>query len=253
MGNPYYYIGQGPVYLAERDANGFPQKLEDMGEVPQVEINVKVDYVDNFESRSGRRRQDLHVPVKTTVEAMMTVKEATLKNLARFMGGTVVSNGGGNVADLAFPTGIVAGDELLLPDLAANVSALVIKDSAGAPLTLTSGTHYTADLKFGRVKFLQTPGTQPYKASYTVPARQYVSFASDLGKEYFVHHEGINTARGDERNRVQLYRVVPEPATKIALKGDDVATYEIKLVPLDDPTKPEGGDLGKFGNWEIIS
>ena len=48
------------------------------------------------------------------------------------------------------------------------VSSLVVVDSAGTPATLTAGTHYTADLDFGALQFLDTTGfTAPFKAAYS--------------------------------------------------------------------------------------
>ncbi len=249
----YYYIGQGRVFLGKRDANGFPGPLMDLGEAPMIEIALKTDYVDNFESISGQRRQDLHIPIKATATASLKLKEPTAANLALMVHGRVAAINSTNVTNIAFPTGITVGQTFLLPDLAANVSSFVLHDNAGSPATLVLNTDYTVDLKNGRVTWLNVTGfTQPFKASYTVGAASQVPFHTNPSDEYFLHFESINTAQSDKKSVHQLYRCVLTPVQKLSLKGDTVADFDFEVTVLDDPTKPESGDMGKFGRWYYV-
>lgn len=250
-----YLIGSGTVRVAKRDTNGLPLALRNIGECPMIELAPNAEYIDNFETATPANKQDLHVVKRVGIKCSITMKEKTVKNLAQFLGGSIVQVAGGSVSNLAWPTGIAVGDEWNLPDQAVNVSALTIVDSAGTPMTLVNGTHYKADLKFGRVTFLATPGTQPYKASYTVAAGQIVVFLNNTGEELWLQADIIDKSKSpNQRFDVQLFRGVFDLPSKISLKGEDVATFETGFVVLADDTKPDDptDPFGQYGRWRPI-
>lgn len=251
-----YLIGRGSLKIAERSVTGFPLALVDVGECPQIELAPQVDYVDNKETRSAFARRDLHLPIGASMMLNITMKEKTAANLALLMGGEVVTIAGGAVSALAWPTGIAAGEQRRLPDLAISVSSLSIVDSAGTPATLVSGTNYTADLDRGVITFLNVTGfTQPFKASYTVAAGETITFLSNMGKEWYILAEILDISkRPNKKFNVEIYRGVFDQPQAVALKGEDVAQFQTVITALDDDLRNEtpGDPFGRYGRWYPI-
>lgn len=248
-----YFIGKGPLYVADRDASGNPGALEDVGEV-MISLEVTKEYKDNFTSRYELNHKDARVPVSQEVKGSITLKEVTAKNLERILHGTRTVEAGGAVVSQAFPAGVVAGEEHRLPGFAGIASALTIKDSAGGGgATLTLGTHYTVDLTYGRVKFLDVTGfTQPFKASFTNAASTRNSILTRRVVNKFLRFEGINVGNngGAKRFLAELYNCTLHPAQKVDLKGEDFATYELAFEALVDTNKSATDtQLGQYGNY----
>lgn len=250
-----YLIGRGKMRVGKRGADGFPLAMVDVGEIPSIELVTNTTYANNFYTGGAFARQDLHVPTRVGMQINTRMKEKTIANLVRFFGGESVAIPATPVSDLAWPTGIAAGEERLLPDLAINVGTFSIKDSAGSPLTLTPGTHYTVDLKAGIVKFLATPGTQPYKASYTPVVGTSIPLLTVPGEAFFVDIDLIDISKQpNQRFKIQAYKAVFDQPQNIALKGDEVAEFPITLQCLDDETRTETAGLpfGRYGRWYPI-
>lgn len=247
-----YHIGRGPLMVADRDASGNPGALEDVGEV-MISIEVTKEFKSNISSRHEVNSTDAHVPVSQEVKGTLSLKESTAKNLERILHGTKTANAGGSVTAQAFPTGIAAGETHRLPGFSGIASALTIVDSNGTPATLVLGTDYTVDLNYGTVTFISVAGkTQPFKASYTQAASTRVSILTKRVINKFLRFHGLNIGNNDGARRFlsELYDCTLMPASKVELKGDDFATYEIQFVCLADPNK-SGTDteFGQYGNY----
>lgn len=248
-----YLIGRGKLKAGLRDANGYPLALVDLGECPQIELMTDVTYADNFTTAGALSRQDLHVPTRAAMSMNVTMKEKNLSNLVKLLNGEQVAVSSGSVTNSAWPTGIAAGEERRLPALDTNVTSLVLTDSAGTPATLTSGTHYTADLKRGTVKFINLASfVQPFKAAYTKTAGNVITMLQNIGLEYWFEAEILDISkRPNQLFQVELYRGVMDQPQSIQLKGEEVNTFQVKITGLDDDTKSEsaGDPFGRFGRW----
>ena len=170
-------IVNATLKLAEIDAaNGCRIKgYVDVGDFPMLDLTLNTTFIEDKNSRGRVVVLQARVPQEVSMGAKAKLKESTLANLALMMGGKLETITGSSPVDLPFESGIIIGDEVLIPGYPSNVTSLVIKDSAGSPLTLTISTHYTVDVQAGTIKFVAIPGTQPYKASYTVATRSLVS------------------------------------------------------------------------------
>lgn len=244
-----YYIGKGPLYIADRDADGNPGALEDVGEV-MLSLEVTKEYKSNFSTRNEVNEKDAHVPVSQEVKGTITLKERTAKLLEYILHGTKTVKAGASVVAQAFPSGIVAGEEHRLPGFTGIASALSIVDSNGSPATLVLGTNYTVDLKYGRVKFILVSGfTQPFKASFTNAASTRVSILTKRVVDKFLRFEGINIGNNDGARAFleELYDCTLMPAKKLDEKGEDYSTYEIEFECLADPNKEDDPELGRYG------
>lgn len=253
MSTTNYHIGRGPLYIADRDASGNPGALEDVGEV-MISIEISKEYKDNFTTRYEVNHKDAHVPVSQEVKGTLTLKERTAKTLQHILHGTKTAEAGGALTNQAFPAGVAAGEEYPLPGFAGKVSALTIKDSAGGGgATLTLGTHYTVDLTYGRVKFLDVTGfTQPLKANFTNAAAVRNSILTKRVVNKYLRFEGINVGNNDGPTRflAELYNCTLHPAQKDDLKSEDYATYEISFECLVDPNKSAADtEFGQYGSY----
>jgi hypothetical protein len=251
MATTNYYIGKGPLNVADRDASGTPGALEDVGEV-MIALEITKDYKSNVTSRYEINHTDAHVPVSQEVKGTLTVKEPTAKNLERIAHGTKTANAGGSVTAQAFPAGIIAGETHRLPGFAGIASALSIVDSAVTPATLVLGTDYTVDLNYGTVTFISVSSkTQPFKASYTQAASSRNSILTRRVINKYLRFHGINIGNNDGPRKlvVELYDCTLLPASKLDLKSEDFVSYEIPFVCLADPNKSATDtELGQYGN-----
>lgn len=249
MGKTNYYLGKGPLYIADRGADGTPGALEDVGEVI-LALEVTKEYKSNYSTRREVNEKDAHVPVSQEVKGTITLKERTAKTLQYILHGTKTAKAGAGVVAQPFPSGITAGEEHRLPGFTGIASALTIVDSAGSPATLAPGTNYTVDLKYGRVKFILVTGfTQPFKASFTNAASTRNSILTKRVVNKFVRFEGINIGNNDGARAFleELYNCTLMPAQKLDEKSEDFSTYELQFECMSDPTKEEDPELGRYG------
>jgi hypothetical protein len=205
-----YASFQGRVYLGKRDANGEPIEVRSPGNVAELKLSLKTDVLEHYESQTGQRTLD-HRMVKPL----------------------------GGVAP-------VIGDRYFLAH--PKVSTLVVTDSAATPATLALGTNYTAETDFGAIQFLEVTGfTAPFKASYGFGVTTEIGIFTQPLPERYLRLEGLNTAQGNAKVLVELYRVAFDPLKEISFISDDYNKFEMEGSLLADATKPFDAALGQFG------
>jgi hypothetical protein len=253
MAKPKYYIGRGDVLVAERNTDGSPKALRDVGECPEFEISVQVDFAENFDTSKAISRQDLHVAIKQNGTLRFVLKEGTAENLALALFGESVAETDGAFTGVAFPTGIVVGEIHQIPGGRAKVSGVTIVDSAATPATVTN-TKYSVDTDFGTVKFLDVTGyTQPFKIAGTeAVGKKSIALLTMRSQELFIMFKGTNIANNDAKELWELYRVALGPASKLTGKGDEVAMFEFEGKLLADQEKGDDPDFGSFGRRRLL-
>ncbi|BCM05888.1 hypothetical protein MAFF301069_02860 [Ralstonia pseudosolanacearum] len=135
------------------------------------------------------------------------------------------------------------------------VSKRVIKDSAAKPATLAAGVDYTGDLDFGSIQFLRlddgatppTPYVKPFKASYVFGVTTEIGIFTQPLPERYLRLEGLNTAQGNAKVPVELYRVGFDPLKELSRISDEYNKFEMEGSLLTDATKPFDAVLGQFG------
>ncbi len=242
-----YASFQGRVYLGKRDAAGLPVEVRSPGNVAELKLSLKTEVLEHFESQTGQRSLDHRMVKQKSATVNLTIEEFTKENLALALYGNHVTGAGGSVTDE--PVGGAApaiGDRYFLSH--PKVAALVLRDSAGTPATLTLGTHYTADTDFGAIQFLDVTGfTAPFKASYTFGTATEIGIFTQPLPERFLRLEGLNTAQGNAPVLVELYRVAFDPLKEISFISDDYNKFELEGSLLADTTKSFDALLGQFG------
>lgn len=243
----YYASFQGRVYLGKRDVDGNPIEVRSPGNVADLKLSLKTEVLEHYESQSGQRSLDHRMIKSKSATINLSIEEFTKENLALALYGTHVATASGTVTNepLGGATPIV-GDRYFLAH--PKVSTLVVKDSAGTPATLTLGTQYTADIDFGAIQFLDTTGlTAPFKASYAFGDVSEIGIFTQPLPERFLRLEGLNTAQGNARVLVELYRVAFDPLKELALISAEYNKFELEGSLLADATKPYDAVLGQFG------
>ena len=247
----YYASFQGRVYLGKRDINGNPIEVRSPGNVADLSLSLKTDVIEHYESQTGQRAVDLRLVKQKSATVALTIEEFTKENLALALYGNHETGTGGSVTNEAIGPNAggatpVVGDRYFLAH--PKVSALSIVDSAGTPATLTLGTHYTADVDFGAIQFLDVTGlTAPFKASYTYGAVTEIGIFTQPLPERFLRLEGVNTAASNAKVLIELYRVAFDPLKKFDIISNDLNKFEMEGSLLADASKPYDAVLGQFG------
>ena len=242
-----YASFQGRVYLGKRDINGNPIEVRSPGNVAELKLSLKTDVLEHYESQSGQRSLDHRMIKSKSATINLSIEEFTKENLALALYGTHVATASGTVTDEPIGGAVpVVGDRYFLAH--PKVSTLILKDSTGTPATLTLGTHYTADTDFGAIQFLDTTGlTAPYKASYAFGDVSEIGIFTQPLPERYLRLEGLNTAQGNAKVLVELYRVAFDPLKELALISTEYNKFDLEGSLLADSTKPYDAVLGTFG------
>ncbi len=250
----YYASFQGRVYLGKRDVSGNPLEVRSPGNVAELKLSLKTDVIEHFESQTGQRSLDHRMIKQKSATVKLTIEEFTKENLALALYGNHVTGNSGTVTDEplggASPT---IGDRYFLAH--PKVASLIVKDSSATPATLVAGIDFTADVDFGAVQFLRlddggTPPVAyaaPFKASYAFGAITEIGIFTQPLPERFLRLEGLNTAQGNAKVLVELYRVAFDPLKEISFISDDYNKFELEGSLLADSTKPLDATLGQFG------
>ena len=244
-----YFYGQGRVSVAVRDpSTGVPGPFRWVGDVSAFSVKLTTTQVEHKESFSGQRALVVSFPNEKAANVDMTLHQIDPDNLSLVLYGATTSTATGTATAESLGATVADGDEIYLAN--PGVSALVITDSTGSPLTLVAGTDYTLEPNFGRVTILNI-GTyvQPFKAAYSYAARKAVGLFTTGQPSLALRYEGINLAEGNAPTLVELYKVAPGVVQELALitTGNDVAGLAIAGGVLLDSSKPSTGGLGQFG------
>jgi hypothetical protein len=249
-----YASFQGRVYLGKRDAGGLPIEVRSPGNVAELKLSLKTDVLEHYESQTGQRTLDHRMVKQKSATVNLTIEEFTKENLALALYGNHVTATPGTVTEE--PIGgatLVVGDRYFLAH--PKVASLVVMDSSATPVTLVAGVDYTAEVDFGAIQLLRlddggtpaVPYVAPLKASYSFGAVTDIGIFTQALPERYLRLEGLNTAQGNAKVLVELYRVAFDPLKEISFISDDYNKFELEGALLADATKPFDAVLGQFG------
>ena len=248
-----YASFQGRVFLGKRDSQGNPIEVRSPGNVAELKLSLKTDVLEHYESQSGQRMLDHRMVKQKSATIKLTIEEFTKENLSLALYGNYVTDAPDDVA--GEPVGGAApviGERYFLAH--PRVSALEVSDSATPPTKLTAGTHYTADVDFGALQFLDTTGCiAPFKASYAYGVVTDIGIFTQALPERFLRLEGINTAQSNAKVLVELYRVAFDPLKEISFISDNYNKFELDGSLLADSNKPFDALLGQFGRIVLLT
>lgn len=249
-----YASFQGRVFLGKRDAAGLPIEVRSPGNVAELKLALKTDVLEHYESQSGQRTLDHRMVKQKSATVNLTLEEFTKENLALALYGNHVTAVPGTVTDESVGGATPAvGDRYFFAH--PKVSSLVVKDSSATPATLVAGVDYTVDPDFGALQFLRlndggspaVPYVAPFKASYAFGVATEIGIFTQPLPERYLRLEGLNTAQGNAKVLVELYRVAFDPLKEISFISDEYNKFEMEGSLLADATKPFDAVLGQFG------
>ncbi|MFZ2999827.1 MAG: hypothetical protein WA071_05840 [Undibacterium umbellatum] len=248
---PQYFLGQGKVFIAQRDAAGNPKAMRWLGDVDDAKISLKTGKIERKESWSGERGKALSISVDKEASIDLTLMEFSKENLSFALFGKTTSTASGSVTGEQLTSGLLVGDRIPLKN--PNVSAVVITDSAATPATVNP-SKYEVDPKYGAITIKDVAGlTQPLIAAYSHGAVDSVAIFASTPDDLFLRYEGINLAQGGAPIVVELYRVKSEPLKELSLITDKQGDMKVNAEVLIDSTKPADGAMGRFGRIIQVS
>lgn len=237
----HYWSGQGPVFLAGRDANGDPAGLEFIGDVESVEITPNVSRTDVIENVSGARNVGASFVGQAEYAIAINMKSVKAAHLARAIGGDITVKAAGSVVDEA-----VLGyhDKFTRLDNV-KISNVVVTNSTGVT-TYTAGTDYVLHADEGMLEILST-GTitdgQSLLVDYDYAAQKMVS-SNYQNQDLVLVAPAMNRARDNKRGRLTVHKVNLDPSALSAIQnGDTEATMTLNGKVVLDTTKSAGNQL----------
>lgn len=240
---------QGIAYLGDRQANGKPGALRDVGDASTLQAQFTADVSKRYESRSGNRLPSARLSKTRDCAITLTLNSGTADNLALGLYGTPATVDAGTVTDEASATGLAVGDLIALDH--GNISTLTATDSTtGTALDLVAGTDYEIVSAAGGIVKILSIGSfvQPFKWSYSYAAGINLAMFTQPAPERYLVFDGKNTVEGDSSVvRAEFYRVVFDPLSALDLISADFGTVELKGSVLYDAVNAADSNLGGFG------
>lgn len=236
---------QGYIRIGTRLVTGKPGPLYWAGNVPEATLQIAEETTDKNESFSGQRLSYGRLSTAKTGTFQGTFDEWSLKNLALGLYAAPLNTATSSVSDEAFPSALIAGDQIRLARPYA--SSLVIEDSAGSPATLTAGTHYRlVGHNASIVEFINVASfTQPFLASYTYAAYDSLEVFTQSAPEKYVVFDGINTETG-EGVLIDIYRARFSPFSDLGIIHTEYGGLPFSAAVLFDSLNVDGNGLGGF-------
>lgn len=222
----------------------------DLGETVKLDITNTAPKLEMNTSRSPDRGVAYSMAQSKTGAVSIEVKTVN-----DFIWGLLTSGSwteaaaGAPVVGWTAPVDLVAGQYLKLPHQ--NVSAVVIKDSAGSPATLEAGTHYEtgADpLIAGAFKLKDVSGfTQPFKVDYTPGAVKVLGAMKAPDEDFILFFDSTN-AYDNSRQLLEVYRFrfAPEGALSFVSDGSQFPSFTLNGSIQKDETKAVNSAGGQY-------
>lgn len=242
------FSGQGKVYIGTAQVvSGVRQPgiLAWVGNAKTFKINQEEQSSQRNESFTGSRLPYRRLAQGRSGTIDISFDEFTEDNMALALLGAVSQvAAGAAVVAYPFPTGAKVGSVLAVP--AKNISAAVLKDSAGAPATLVAGTNYDLDA-FAGTFTLKNLGAfvQPFKADYTPGAFKKIAALNQPVQEVYLRMDGVNTDDGS-RAIVDVFRATLAPISGWDAISDDFVDFEMQAQILADTGRAASSADGQF-------
>ncbi len=250
MAENRYLLGQGKIYISERDPdtgaaiNGY----RFLGNVPTFKISTSTQEVSHFESYTGQQLEDLSIETRKSATLMLTLEDFSRENLGlALFGQTNVINAGTTVSGEQHK--VYKGRSFPLNNI--NLSAFGSLSIGGS--TVSANNNYTVDLKSGMVSILPnatniTDG-QTATVSYTNDGMEQINTYAKPNAPYLLRFNGINLV--DNKPVVAdifKARFKPQKEWDLINNNTEVSKIDLDGKILYDPLASDGGFLRiRFG------
>lgn len=248
------WSGQGPVFWANRDANGDPvAPFKWFGNAPTFDFGLAVEELTHKESYSGLRAIDARIDTELNSSVTLTVDDFKEANVELATRGEASALAGSTVTDEAVLSGAPELNTLYaVKGATGRVSGLVVKSNAVA----VSTTKYSWDAS-GVFQFSDISGvTGPITVSFTNAASRQIGVFKTAAPEIWIRMIGKNTAVNSstaptdfERLIVDAFKVRLSPAETISLISDEFNTLAFNGSALSDTTRAQSDPEGQFARF----
>lgn len=248
------WSGQGPVFWANRDANGDPvAPLKWFGNAPSFEFGLAVEELTHKESYSGLRAIDARIDTELNSSVTLTVDDFKESNIELATRGEASALAGGNVTAEAILSGAPELNTLYaVKSATGRVSSLVLKSAAVAIDTAKYSWDASGVFQFSNI----TGVTGPITADYTNAASRQIGVFKTAAPEIWIRMIGKNTAVNSstvptdfERVIVDAFKVRLSPAETIGLINDEFGTLNFNGSALSDTTRAQSDPEGQFARF----
>ena len=245
---------QGPVFWANRDANGDPvAPMKWFGNAPSFEFGMAVEELTHKESYSGLRAIDARIDTELNSSVALTVDDFKESNIELGTRGSASALAGGSVVDEPVLSGAPELNTLYQGiGVTGRVTGLVVKSGGVAVAT----SKYSWDAS-GTFQFSDISGVAgPITVSYTNAASRQIGVFKTAAPEIWIRMIGKNTAANSssaptdfERVIVDAFKVRLSPAETISLISDEFNTLQFNGNALSDTTRAQSDPEGQFARF----
>lgn len=246
------YSGQGPVFWANRDANGdVVAPFKWFGNAPSFELGLATEELTHKESHSGLRAVDGRIDVELNANVTITVddfKETNLELATRGEGSTLA---GGVVTDETVLSGAPALNTLYaVKGATGRVTGFSLEDNGSAIATSKYSWDASGVFQFSDIAAM----TGPITATYTNAASRQVGVFKTAAAEIWTRLIGKNTAvtisGGDyERMIIDIFKNRLGVAETISMISDEFNQFTFNGSALTDPSRAQSDPEGQFARF----
>lgn len=241
--NPRYFVGQGEVFIAARNASGVPQAYKFLGNAPKFMVSSSSDSIEHRESYTGRMSIDAEIKIRPEVTLefdLDSVNQEALETMFKTRTDITSSVSVTNEAAIIDPV----SKALVLKG--ANPTAVVVRQTTGSTVVATS--NYDV-LSGGLIQFKPTytpPGDGLMNCDYT--SGVYTANAglmASLNTEYSLAMIGTNLVT-NQAVRVEIFRTKLLADGGIPAIGEDFETFSSSSRVLLDSTRASTAVGGQY-------
>ena len=237
-------LGRGAIYFAALDpTTQKPLGLRHLGNCTALNRTVELDTLPHYSSRAGTRYLDREVVLTQGVKVGVTLDELNYQNISLFLAGTAVAAvtnpSRTSVTDQQISAAAYKGHHYQMLNSSGEHlmdcdGTVVVKSGSGAvgaAATLTLGTDYTVDRKWGMI-FLLSTGAHveghklwfSYATTSTEKAYDKVDLLTQTKVSGFLRFISINAANSDKQQVLDLHSVNLKADGEMPLIGDEFST-----------------------------
>lgn len=248
------WSGQGPVFWANRDANGDPvAPFKWFGNAPSFEFGLAVEELTHKESYSGLRAIDARIDTELNSSVTLIVDHFLESNVELATRGEASALAGGPVVDETVLSGAPSLNTLYaVKGATGRVTGFTLEDNGVAIAT----TKYSWDAS-GVFQFSDIAGmTGPITASYTNAASRQIGVFKTAAPEIWIRMIGKNTAVNSptaptdfQRVIVEAFKVRLSPAETISMISDEFNQFTFNGSALSDTTRAQSDPEGQFARF----
>lgn len=241
----HYFTGQGPVFIAERNAaSGAHLGFDFAGDMPQVSIDASSTPNDVRENVTGQRNIASSLAGETTFNINLTFRSSKAEHIKARLQGDLTTKVAGSVTDED-----VNGYHDKFSDLAnVKCSNIVVKDST-TTTTYVADTDYIAHGDEGMIEILSTGSiadAEALKVSYDYAAQKHVD-VNPQDKEWMLTCPSINRRRDNKIGRLTAFKIsIPPGGVNLIQDGDDADSVSVQGRVLYDDLRSAGDRLFNF-------